>query len=77
MSDLSSIIEIEQLKSEIERLKAIYDHDSAAICEKHAEIKRMKDLLKDGFWMGTYNTLHAAMEALVWRESLKERLKTK
>jgi len=32
---------------------------------------------KDGFWMGTYNTLHAAMEALVWRESLKERLKTK
>ena len=32
---------------------------------------------KDGFWMGTCNTLHAAMEALVWRESLKERLKTK
>jgi hypothetical protein len=39
MSDLSSIIEIERLKAEIERLKAIYDHDSAAICEKHAEIK--------------------------------------
>jgi hypothetical protein len=32
---------------------------------------------KDGFWMGTYNTLEVAMEALVWRESLKERLKTK
>jgi hypothetical protein len=45
MSDQSSIIEIEQLKAEIERLKAIYDHDSAAICENHAEIKRIKDLL--------------------------------
>ena len=45
MSDRSSIIEIQQLKAEIERLKAIYDHDSAAICENHAEIKRMKDLL--------------------------------
>jgi hypothetical protein len=45
MSDLSSIIKIEQLKAEIERLKAIYDHDSTAICEKDAEIKRMKDLL--------------------------------
>ena len=45
MSDLSSIIEIEQLKAEIERLKAIYDHDSAAICENHAEIKRIKDVL--------------------------------
>ena len=45
MSDLSSIIEIEQLKAEIERLKAIYDHDSAAICENHAEIRRIKDLL--------------------------------
>ena len=45
MSDLSSIIKIEQLEAEIERLKAIYDHDSAAICEKDAEIKRMKDLL--------------------------------
>jgi hypothetical protein len=30
MSDLSSIIEIEQLKADIERLKAIYDHDLAA-----------------------------------------------
>jgi hypothetical protein len=45
MSDQSSIIEIEQLKAEIERLKAIYDHDSAAICENHAEIRRIKDLL--------------------------------
>ena len=45
MSDLSSIIEIEQLKAEIERLKTIYDHDSAAICENHAEIKRIKDVL--------------------------------
>jgi hypothetical protein len=45
MSDESSIIEIQQLKAEIERLKAIYDHDSAAICENHAEIKRIKDLL--------------------------------
>lgn len=45
MSDLSSIVEIEQLKAEIERLKAIYDHDLAAICEKRAEIKRMKELL--------------------------------
>ena len=45
MSDRSSIIEIQQSKAEIERLKAIYDHDSAAICEKDAEIKRMKDLL--------------------------------
>ena len=45
MSDQSSIIEIQQLKAEIERLKAIYDHDSAAICENHAEIKRIKDLL--------------------------------
>jgi len=45
MSDLSSIIEIEQLKAEIERLKAIYDHDSAAICENHAEIMRMRNLL--------------------------------
>ena len=45
MSDRSSIIEIEQLKAEIERLKAIYDHDSAAICENHAEIRRIKDLL--------------------------------
>ena len=45
MSDRSSIIEIQLLKAEIERLKAIYDHDSAAICENHAEIKRMKDLL--------------------------------
>ena len=46
MSDQSSIIEIEQLKAEIERLKAIYDHDSAAICENHAEIsKRMKEPL--------------------------------
>jgi hypothetical protein len=45
MSDQSSILEIEQLKAEIERLKAIYDHDSAAICENHAEIRRIKDLL--------------------------------
>jgi len=45
MSDQSSIIEIEQLKAEIERLKAIYDHDSAAIYENHAEIRRIKDLL--------------------------------
>ena len=45
MSDQSSIIEIEQLKAEIERLKAIYDHDYAAICENHAEIRRIKDLL--------------------------------
>jgi len=45
MSDQSSIIEIQQLKAEIERLKAIYDHDSAAICENHAEIRRIKDLL--------------------------------
>ena len=45
MSGQSSIIEIEQLKAEIERLKAIYDHDSAAICENHAEIRRIKDLL--------------------------------
>ena len=45
MSDQSSIIEIHQLKAEIERLKALYDHDSAAICENHAEIKRIKDLL--------------------------------
>ena len=45
MSDESSIIEIQQLKAEIERLKAIYDHDSATICENHAEIKRIKDLL--------------------------------
>jgi hypothetical protein len=45
MSDESSIIEIQQLKAEIERLKAIYDHDSAAICENHAEIRRIKDLL--------------------------------
>jgi hypothetical protein len=45
MSDLSSIIEIEQLRAEIERLKAIYDHDSATICENRAEIKRMKELL--------------------------------
>ena len=39
------IIEIQQLKAEIERLKAISDHDSTAKCEKDAEIKRMKDLL--------------------------------
>ena len=45
MSDRSSIIKIEQLEAEIERLKAISDHDSTAICEKDAEIKRMKDLL--------------------------------
>ena len=45
MSDESSIIEIQQLKAEIERLKAIYDHDSAAIYENYAEINRMKDLL--------------------------------
>jgi hypothetical protein len=45
MSDQSSIIEIEQLKAEIERLKAICDDDSAAICENHAEIRRIKDLL--------------------------------
>ena len=45
MSDLSSIVKIEQLKAEIERLKTICDHDSTAICQKDAEIKRMKDLL--------------------------------
>ena len=46
MSDLSSINKIEQLKAEIERLKAIYDHDSTAICEKDAEIKRRGLLIR-------------------------------
>jgi hypothetical protein len=45
MSDRSRIIEIQQLKAEIERLKASYDHVSAALCENHAEIRRMQDLL--------------------------------